>query len=205
MADTPSKLKRSALTRGKAALIGILAIVLVGVLYMQRGASDTGVSSEPIASAPRPRAPAPSANQPATSAAEKKTQSDNGPRVTIAAVVDETHWQSPNLADVVDYDPFALPATFPRPPVIGLAASTADGLVAEAAANDAQKLAEVLSRLQMQWEELQQRGVHIIVRERDQYVAVIGDRMVHVGDEINGYTITEIDPQGVHVERKVPQ
>ena len=36
-------------------------------------------------------------------------------------------------------------------------------------------------------------------------MAMIGDRMVHVGDEINGFTVTEIDPQGVHVERKATQ
>jgi hypothetical protein len=31
---------------------------------------------------------------------------------------------------------------------------------------------------------------------------MIGDRTVHVGDEINGFTVTEIDPKtGVRVER----
>ena len=34
-------------------------------------------------------------------------------------------------------------------------------------------------------------------------MAMIGDRMLHVGDEINGFTVTEIDPKGVRVERKV--
>ena len=52
------------------------------------------------------------------------------------------------------------------------------------------------------WKNSKQRGVHVIVREGDQYVAVIGDRMLHVGDEINGFTVTAIDPDGVHVERK---
>jgi hypothetical protein len=43
----------------------------------------------------------------------------------------------------------------------------------------------------------------VIVRERDQYAAMIGDRIVHVGDEINGFTVTVIDPaSGVRVERK---
>ena len=54
----------------------------------------------------------------------------------------------------------------------------------------------------MQLEELKQRGVHVIVSKNDQYVAMIGDRMIHVGDEINGFTVTAIDPEGVRVERK---
>ena len=54
----------------------------------------------------------------------------------------------------------------------------------------------------MQLEELKQRGVHVIVREGDQYVAWIGDRMLHVGDKINGFTVTAIDTDGVHIERK---
>ena len=78
----------------------------------------------------------------------------------------------------------------------------AGGLIAAAAADDAKKLAEAVEKLHMQLEELKQRGVHVIVREGDQYVAWIGDRMLHVGDEINGFTVTAIDPDGVHVERK---
>ena len=42
MADAQSASKRSGLTRGKALLIGVLAVVLVGVLYMQFGAFRRG-------------------------------------------------------------------------------------------------------------------------------------------------------------------
>ena len=42
----------------------------------------------------------------------------------------------------------------------------------------------------------------MVVRDREQYVAVIGDRLVHVGDEINGFTVTAVEPNGVHIERK---
>jgi hypothetical protein len=45
-----------------------------------------------------------------------------------------------------------------------------------------------------------------VVRERDQYVAMVGDRTLHVGDEIKGFIVTEIDPQeGVRVERKATE
>ena len=37
---------------------------------------------------------------------------------------DATRWKSPKLADVIVYDPFALPAAFPRPQMVaGSAAS----------------------------------------------------------------------------------
>jgi hypothetical protein len=52
---------------------------------------------------------------------------------------------------------------------------------------------------------LQERGVNVIVRGRDEYVAMIGNRTVHVGDDIDGFTVTAIEPDGVRVERKIQQ
>jgi hypothetical protein len=69
-----------------------------------------------------------------------------------------------------------------------------------------QQRADALEQLRNQLDELKQRGVHVIISKQDQYVAWIGDRMVHVGDDINGFTVTEIDPKGgVRVEMKGPQ
>ncbi len=123
----------------------------------------------------------------------------------VAAGVDETRWKSPKLADVVGYDPFALPSTFPKPKTIDPSDANAEGLVAAAAEEDAKKLADAIAQLQTQLQTLKERGVQVIVRERDQYVAMIGDRTLHIGDEINGFTVTEIDPGGVVVERKASQ
>ena len=52
---------------------------------------------------------------------------------------------------------------------------------------------------------LQARGVNVIVRGRNEYVAMIGDRTLHVGDEFEGFTITAIEPDGVRVERKIQE
>jgi hypothetical protein len=104
---------------------------------------------------------------------------------------------------VVAYDPFALPAAFPQPKVAGDSkGKNGEALLADAAAEEAKKLADEVEKLHMELEELRQRGVHVIVREGDQYAAIIGDRMLHVGDKINEFTVTSIDPDGVHVERK---
>jgi hypothetical protein len=127
-----------------------------------------------------------------------------GGEKVVSPVIDETRWKSPKLAAVIAYDPFALPATFPQPAktAIGDKGANAEGLIAAAAADDAKKLAEAVEKLRMQLEELKQRGVTVIIRENDQYAAWIGERMVHVGDEINGFTVTAIDLDGVHIETK---
>jgi hypothetical protein len=205
VAEVPSAQQKSGLTRGKAITIGILAVVLVVVLYLQFGSAGSESAADPVGYTPRRQVSTATAVPPQQQAAEKKSQTASGANVDVTAVVDLARWKSPNLADVVDYDPFALPKAFPQPRLVGTDATKAEGLIAAAAEDDKQKLADVLAQQQMQWQELKQRGVHVIVREHDEYVAVIGDQTVHVGDEVLGYTVTGIDSQGVHVERKATQ
>lgn len=198
--------QKSGLTRGKAITIGVLALVLVVVLYLQYG--STGSESTDMPSAYKPPRPVVTlaAAPPRPVANEKKgLPVAGGPRIAVAAVVDEARWKSPNLADVVDYDPFALPLAFPQPQTVEANGANSTNLIAAANENEKQRLAEALAQQQMEWQELKQRGVHVIVRQHDEYVAVIGDQTVHVGDEVMGYTVTGIDSQGVHVERKPAQ
>jgi hypothetical protein len=207
-AKTSSK-KR--LTRPKAILLGILSVVLILVLYVQFGRGRQKPEAEAVGyRSPRPAVmvqPANSAANPVTLASAKmppNAQAAQDKNSAAAPLIDETRWKSPKLETIVAYDPFALPSAFPQPSKVagGAQAKGADGLIAAAAADDAKKLAEELEKLHMQLEELTQRGVHVIVRERDAYVAVIGDRLLHVGDKINEFTVTAIDPDGVHVEMK---
>jgi hypothetical protein len=196
--------RKSGLTRGKAALIGVLTIVLAGVIYVQYGRrGDEGVLTPTNTAAYRP--PARRAAPP--TASESALQAESELNIQSALLdFDQTRWKSPELSTVIAYDPFALPAAFPQPPQAGGDPRLAAGPLSEAAAAlRAKLLADAIERLQMQLEELKQRGVHVIVNQNDHYVAMIGDRMIHVGDEINGFTVTEIDPKGVRVERKDPE
>jgi hypothetical protein len=204
MADTKKANGKSSLSRGKLALIAILAVVLVGVLYIQfGGGSESVVSSEPAGYKPRrPVVTLAAAATPAATTRNTKAAADNG-AIAGSPIVDEARWKSPNLSDVIDHDPFALPATFPKPELLEASSASGDDMVAAAAADDAKRLADAIDQLQRQLAELQQLGVQVVVRERDQYVAMVGDRTLHVGDEIKGFIVTEIDPQeGVRVERK---
>jgi hypothetical protein len=202
------------LTRGKAVAIAVLGVVLVVVLYVQFGRRGETLAAEALEHQPPPStraAPSPAAATPATPVAKPAvTQAAPGAKgpagkeVVAVPIIDETKWKAPPLARVVAFDPFALPATFPQPAKMTKDGKVlnSEGLIAAAAADDAKRLAEAIEKLQMELEELKQRGVHVIIRERDEYAAMIGDRMLHVGDEINGFTVTAIDPTGVHVERK---
>lgn len=201
MAEPNTTLEKIGLTRGKASLIGVLAVALVAVIYGQYG-PESGADLAPPAAQARPVPPldrSPNPGKPPTVAAGDQPDAD----LQLAmAELDQDRWQSPDIAEVIIYDPFALPAAFPQPPAPVPDGIAADGADFSDAAASAQRLAEAVERLQTQLEELQQRGVHVIVNRHDEYVAMIGDRTLHVGDEINGFTVTAINPNGVHVERK---
>jgi hypothetical protein len=205
VAESQTLSRRIGLTRGKAVLIGVLAVALVGVLYIQFGSGDDEIV--PLAAqAPQPSQPqaTPNQNTEAPSGTAQELELDAEPALAVA--FDQTRWRSPDLSTVTAYDPFALPESFPRPPQVeGDPRLVIEGSDATVANADAEQLAKAIEELRMELETLQQRGVQVIIRGRDQYVAMIGDRMVHVGDEINGFTVTAIEPDGVRVERKVDQ
>jgi hypothetical protein len=200
VADNKTLSKKLGLTPGKAVLIGVLGVALIGVIYVQFG---TSAGSDTAAATPggRSRRPAPprTAVEPAASATtnEATVEAEGGTAIDF----DPTKWSAPELSTVVAYDPFALPKSFPQPP-ISAAQLMADGGRAALETASADQLADELQRLQSQLDELKNRGVHVIVSVHGEYVAMIGDRMVHVGDQINEFTVTEIDPSGVRVERK---
>jgi hypothetical protein len=201
VAESKSTLEQIGLTRGKAAFIGVLAVALLGVIYRQYGGSNGG--EMPASSAPTAQGtPLSATATPSTIAGES---ADAGLDVALAKF-DQSKWQSSDLEKVIAYDPFALPKAFPQPQRAVLDPTlAAEGGVASSAAQQAQQLAEAVELMQNQLAELQQRGVHVIVNLNDEYVAVIGDRTIRVGDEINGFIVTAIESDGVRVEGKAVQ
>jgi hypothetical protein len=203
--------KRIGLTPGKLVLIGILAVTLAVVLYIQFGSSDaeefvaaaeetSGTLSPPQRSAAALAAPASelAKTAPANAASAEAT--------ATSQLLDLSRWKAPDVATIVEYDPFALPPGFPQPlKMVNGQALTSDGIVAADAETRATELADAVAKLQTELDSLRQRGVSVIVREHDQYVAMIGDRTIHVGDEINGFRVTAIEPDGVRVESKVQE
>jgi hypothetical protein len=193
------------LTRGKAILVGVLAVALVAVVYWRFGGAgdDQTLAVAPVETGAPAAAISPQTTPVEQAAAEVSATTD---RLAVTVAFDQTKWKPPELATVVAYDPFALPRAFPQPPTIsGDGELTVEGgeVSAEAGADAAARLADAIEALQMKLTALQERGVNVIVRGRNEYVAMIGDRTLHVGDEIDGFTITAIEPDGVRVERKI--
>jgi hypothetical protein len=196
------------LTRNKAILVGALAVALVIVMYWQYGGTgdDQTLAVAPVGTDVPPAAAISSTPPPVEQAAAEVPATTA--RLAMTAAFDQTKWKPPELATVVAYDPFALPRAFPQPPTItgdGELAAEIGTASAEAGAEAAARLADAIEALQMDLAALQARGVNVIVRGRNEYVAMIGDRTLHVGEEIEGFTITAIEPDGVRVERKIQE
>jgi hypothetical protein len=201
VAKPQSTLEQIGLTRGKAALIGVLGVALVGVMYLQYGSSDSDEGASPAVRPPGARFLPRSARAAASPPTAAQQPADSGSQSALEEF-DQDRWHAPALAEVIAYDPFAVPSAFPQPPRAVVDPRLASDSDTSDAALKARQLAEAVEQMQRQLAELQQRGVHVIVNLRDQYVAMVGERMLHVGDEINGFVVTAIDPDGVRVELK---
>jgi hypothetical protein len=226
VADEKDLSKKIGLTPGKAVLIGVLAVVFVVVIYIQFGSGGEEYSEEAVVAveetsetaSPEPpptlASSRPTAAEAADGAKEKPTvvaapaaeKDANGGKLTAIASLDSERWKAPEVDSIVEYDPFALPLAFPQPVrVVDSEGLTSEGIVAAEAATRANQLADAVANLHTELESLRQRGVSVIVKQHDKYVAMIGDRTVHVGDEINGFTVTAIEADGVRVEKKVQE
>ena len=198
MASKSSRTDQVGATPKKLALIGVLGVVLIVVLYVQFRPSGDEL---PVIASESPVRPRPAAGRAKTSqtidpAATAEPSSD-------VSTMDFDKWRPQAMATVVQHDPFALPASFPQPlPTNAEAAFTnlgddSNDQVADAAASLDQQIQQSRAEL----ESLRNLGVQVLMRQGDGYVAMVGDRTIHVGDEINGFTVVAIDANGVRVAR----
>jgi len=204
VADARDSSTKGSLTRGKAILIGILGIVLVVILYMQFGRRELTSSGGHTAYRP-PRRYGGTAAAVAVKPANTAVAITSKEEAIAVQPIDESHWKAPVLANVIAYDPFRLPDMFPHPvrSLAGSKTSSKADLAAAAKAEIEKRRAEALGKLHTKMKELKRRGVTLILGEGDQYTAMIDDRMLHVGDKIDGFTVIAIDDEnGVVIERK---
>lgn len=194
MASKSSREEQAGATPAKLALIGVLGVVLIVILYVQFG--RTSEQLPPVA------ADAPSARQPDVGRPEAGRKLDQEVAAVLRDGINTTgfdKWRPPDLAAVVQHDPFALPAAFPQPRQID-----AEGALAELSDQGEEAVASLEQQVQQsraELETLRHLGVQVVIRQSDGYVAMIGDRTIRVGDEINGFTVIAIDSDGVRVAR----
>jgi hypothetical protein len=190
--------KQTGVTPGKLALIGVLAVVLVIVIYIQYGdqLKSTATSTMPATAAA-------TRSKPAISKAAKKDDVAETDFTLRKSTGSRATWQAPELGSVVAYDPFALPASFPQPSqgdVENALAQTEAQKTQDASVQQAALEAE-RTQLQSALTSLKQQGVQVIVKREDQYIAIIGDQEVRVGDEFQGFTVVAIDANGVRLAK----
>lgn len=165
-------LERNGATRGKLALVGILAVMLVTVMW------HNFAGSEPPANAKntRPTTPqreAKAAVKPSASlkpAPTKPEQVAKTPRV----------WPKHSLEKVARHDPLTKPMWY---------------LVAQAAETGSPDAS--LARSAQVLEELKKESTKIVVISGGERIATIGELSLRVGDTIEGFQVTEITTDGI--------
>jgi chemotaxis protein histidine kinase CheA len=202
--DSKTSLKKqTGVTPAKLILIGVLCFVLLAVLYIQFGSSH---EETPIATSE----PLNRASAAAASTAAKPADENKQPTTTAGAAPKKTeitsNWQTTDVAAAIQYDPFALPPLFPQ----RIQEAKDDKLAKDAHRTDdsdaaAAARAENRKQLTTEFGQLQHQGVRVVMEKHDKFVAMIGDKTVHVGDNIDGFTVVAIDADGVRVARDLKQ
>lgn len=161
-------LERNGATPGKLAVVGVLALVLVVVVWSNiTGSSPAGVTETSSTTPPR-----------AVIAEKVPTEAvaaDSSPRPVVPKV-----WPKYNLDTVVKFDPLAKPTWY-------LAAHAAESGTAE---SSQARSAQVL-------EQLKKQQTKIVVISGDERIATIGELNLRVGDTIEGFRVTEITTDGI--------
>ena len=190
--------QQAGITPAKMILVGVLTVALGGVLYLQFGGSDAA-TPESTAQSPVTAEPGTVQSTQAETSGVSGTPASNAPKKSLAL----DNWQTPNVASVVQYDPFAVPAAFPQPlqaALDGTLIPSEESIVQDASAARAALEAE-RQHMQSELDGLRREGVRVIIKREDEYVAIVGDRELHVGDEFNGFTVIAIDANGVRVAK----
>lgn len=187
-------------TRGNLILVGALAVVFVAVVYWNYFRDGSDVGDSVVVEEPKPdRRTATSENGRSTAdgrRASPQAAAETEPEPSVHERAERREpWPEFRLTSVIAYDPFALPVRFPQPsslpdvdPTISAEEREAARLLAAA-----QQRAATLA-------EIRQKGVELVLRNGEEYVAKIGDREVRVGDKIGGFRVIEISLHGVTLE-----
>jgi hypothetical protein len=186
-------------TPGKLALIGILSIVLFFVVYRNLFSR----SANPPSSVDHDGAVAATEGKTKQHGDANNDDATHGPIAMdrLAARLRSKPWPNFRLAEVREYDPFALPSAFPRPQETASEvhgrAETSSGNAAALAAKRAEEAAARAAVIAA----IREQGVQVILQNTDEFVAVVGDQEVRVRDELAGHVVVEIGADGIELER----
>jgi len=182
--------------RRQLALVGILAVVFAVVLFIQFGGDASPVcsgSADRVVSSPGKLASS------AVAPARNRGASNKQPRrkASPGSVAGGSRpWPVVSLEEAVRYDPFATPPQF-----IAQIAAAEEQQRAQAQAQahlaQAQTRADADARRKEALELLRAAGVSAVLSDGREHVALIGSRVVRVGDMLEGFRVVAIGPEGV--------
>ena len=189
--------KQNGVTPGKLALIGVLSIVLFAVVYWNffHKPSQSTSSARKGDLAPSDDTSGRAAEENGASDADKLT--DKKLQIRTKA------WPEYELAEVVAYNPFALPDAFPRPQETSIFEETPAAAVDLSAEAVAERRRVAAAKRAAAIEALRTKGVQVVFQSADDYVAIIDGREIRVGDNIEGYTVVLVGTDGITLEEGI--
>jgi len=186
----PTTPNRPFVTPRQLVLIAVLGVVLAAVLIVQFG----GASSAPEPSSPAAgKSGASGASGSSGAASPAASQAAAAPAPAASGDASRT-WPRLDAQVAAAYDPFAVPAPMVRK------------LASEQQARQGAKPGEAnLRQAEAALASLRSKGISAVLRNQRGAVAVIGNRVVRVGDVIEGYRVVSIEADGVLLAPSEPE
>lgn len=198
-------------TPGRLCLVVVLGMILIVVVY--RGVSPSGsVKARSTAQTPSRTTDAGS-TAPSTPKSSGPREMTVGPDKQSPCLRSREHdkWNGMALDLVRKHDPFAAPAAFLPPP-----SKPADPMPKPAGGTDS-NIDKSVSKDQQRKERekqaaakakarddalnaLAKQGVRVVLHNGKQWIAIVGDQTIRVGDQLGSFHVIEILPNGVVIE-----
>jgi hypothetical protein len=175
-------------TPGKLALVGVLAVALVLVIVVQMP-DDSNVAQTATASVGK--------KPELDKSSDDKTESDKGTELSEQTANDKLprHWPELTMETITALDPLTAPPWYIAAAHIE-PAKEQDNLSLALAEEEARAAALAT---------LQQAGATIVLISNGERIATIGDQRIRIGDNIEGFQVSDITDQGVVLTRPKPR
>ncbi len=199
MASIISRLPIGA-TPGRLALVATLAVTLVVVVYVQIPSGETETpphAARELASV--------NTKEPASRVSEGRAiDSKLSPApIELKRLPDADTRERYTLEVALNHDPFEVPEAFQITPADSeedLSEDITHPVTVDSSA-PAEPASQGLSEVEEQAvHSLEQQGVSMVLRNRHEWIAVVGDQTVRVGDKLGVFRVVRIGTDGVIVE-----
>lgn len=177
-------------TPGKLALVAVLAVVLVTVIYQQMPPADQVSTAEPTEQVPKSesRSSAKGLARPALATSQDVRKKE--------AAKQEKEWPKIQLENAIAFDPFS------RPDALKPDHKERPGDDVTATNEELVKRQAVRRNREQALALVRQQGVQMVLYDQQERIAVVGDRVVRIGEELQGFRVVAIDDEGITLSER---